>query len=133
MARHILFVDDNPLVEFHPCDRTNDTSVIRMNERVVAVNSALQVDLTGQVCADSIGHRIYSGIGGQLDGPSSYLMKSPKNQRPDDDARHDTDTFIAKYAGILAAADIPAFTTSTTFAILQSIRLDQGAGSQVHP
>lgn len=61
------FVDDNPLVEFHGCDRTNDTNLIRLNDRVVAVNSALQVDLTGQVCADSIGHRIYSGIGGQLD------------------------------------------------------------------
>ena len=61
------FVDDNPLVEFHPSDRTNDTSVIRKNERVVAINSALQVDLSGQVCADSLGHRIYSGIGGQMD------------------------------------------------------------------
>jgi len=61
------FVDDNPLVEFHPCDRTNDTSLLRKIERVVAINSALQIDLTGQVCADSIGHRIYSGIGGQLD------------------------------------------------------------------
>ncbi len=61
------FVDDNPLVEFHPCDRTNDTALIRRNERTVAINSALQIDLTGQVCADSIGHRIYSGIGGQLD------------------------------------------------------------------
>jgi acyl-CoA hydrolase len=61
------FVHDNPLVEFHPCDRTNDTSLIRMNDRVVAINSCLQVDLTGQVCADSIGHRIYSGIGGQMD------------------------------------------------------------------
>jgi 4-hydroxybutyrate CoA-transferase len=61
------FVDDNPLVAFHPCDRTNDTAVIRDNPRVVAINSALQVDLTGQVCADSIGHRIYSGIGGQMD------------------------------------------------------------------
>jgi 4-hydroxybutyrate CoA-transferase len=61
------FVDDNPLVEFHPCDRTNDTSLIRKNDNVVAVNSALQIDLTGQVCADSIGHRIYSGIGGQMD------------------------------------------------------------------
>ncbi len=61
------FVDDNPFVEFHPCDRTNDTALIRMNERVVAINSALQVDLTGQVCADSLGHRIYSGIGGQVD------------------------------------------------------------------
>lgn len=61
------FVDDNPLVEFHPCDRTNDTAMIRRNDRVVAINSALQVDLTGQVCADSIGHRIFSGIGGQMD------------------------------------------------------------------
>lgn len=57
------FVHDNPLVAFYPCDWTNDTSVIRKNPRVVAINSALQIDLTGQVCADSIGHRIYSGIG----------------------------------------------------------------------
>jgi acyl-CoA hydrolase len=61
------FIHDNPLVEFHPCDRTNDTALIRKNDMVVAINSALQVDLTGQVCADSIGHRIYSGIGGQMD------------------------------------------------------------------
>jgi 4-hydroxybutyrate CoA-transferase len=61
------FVDDNPLVEFHPCDRTNDTLAIRKIDRMVAINSALQIDLTGQVCADSIGHRIYSGIGGQMD------------------------------------------------------------------
>jgi 4-hydroxybutyrate CoA-transferase len=61
------FVHDNPLVEFHPCSRTNDTSLISRNDKVVAINSCLQVDLTGQVCADSIGHRIYSGIGGQMD------------------------------------------------------------------
>jgi len=61
------FVDDNPTVEFHPCDRTNDTALIRQNPRVVAINSAIEIDLTGQVCADSIGHRIYSGIGGQMD------------------------------------------------------------------
>jgi acyl-CoA hydrolase len=61
------FVDDNPLVELHPCDRTNDTSLIRKNDRAVAINSAIQLDLTGQVCADSMGHRIYSGIGGQMD------------------------------------------------------------------
>jgi 4-hydroxybutyrate CoA-transferase len=61
------FVHDNPLVEFHTCDSTNDTALIRKNDRVVAINSALQVDLTGQVCADSIGHRIFSGIGGQMD------------------------------------------------------------------
>jgi 4-hydroxybutyrate CoA-transferase len=61
------FVHDNQLVEFHPCDRTNDTALIRKNPRVVAINAALEIDLTGQVCADSIGHRIYSGIGGQMD------------------------------------------------------------------
>jgi acyl-CoA hydrolase len=61
------FIDDNPLVEFHPCDRTNDTNLIRKLDRVVAINSGLEIDLTGQVCADSIGHRVYSGIGGQMD------------------------------------------------------------------
>jgi acyl-CoA hydrolase len=61
------FVDDNPLVNFYPCDWTNDTAVIRKNPKVVAINSAIQIDLTGQVCADSIGHRIFSGIGGQMD------------------------------------------------------------------
>ena len=61
------FVDDNAYVEFHPCDRTNDTALIRKNDYVTAINSALEVDLSGQVCADSIGFKIYSGIGGQMD------------------------------------------------------------------
>jgi len=61
------FVNDNPKVEFHPCDRTNDTTLIRQNDRVVAINSALEIDLTGQICADSLGHKIFSGIGGQMD------------------------------------------------------------------
>lgn len=61
------FIDDNPVVEFYPCDRTNDTSIIRRNPKVVAINSALQIDLSGQVCADSLGRSIYSGIGGQMD------------------------------------------------------------------
>jgi acyl-CoA hydrolase len=61
------FVHDNPLIEFHPCDRTNDVALVRKNPRVTAINSALEVDLTGQICADSIGHTIYSGIGGQMD------------------------------------------------------------------
>lgn len=61
------FINDNPLVQFLPCDKTNDTSVIRKNDRTTAINSAIQVDLTGQVCADSMGYKIYSGIGGQLD------------------------------------------------------------------
>ncbi|NUN15781.1 MAG: acetyl-CoA hydrolase/transferase family protein [Myxococcales bacterium] len=61
------FVDNNLMVEFHPCDRTNDTALIRKNDRVTAINSALEIDLSGQVCADSIGFRIFSGIGGQMD------------------------------------------------------------------
>jgi 4-hydroxybutyrate CoA-transferase len=61
------FVHDNLQVEFHGCDRTNDTSLIRKNDKVVAMNSALEIDLTGQVCADSMGHKVFSGIGGQMD------------------------------------------------------------------
>ncbi len=66
-ARLYDFIADNLAVELHPCDRTNDPSLIRQNPAVCAINSALEIDLTGQVCADSIGHRIYSGIGGQVD------------------------------------------------------------------
>jgi hypothetical protein len=66
------FEDDNPLVEFHPCDRTNDTALIRRNDRVMALNSAIPIDLSGQVCADFIGCRISSGIGGQMDLTSLY-------------------------------------------------------------
>ncbi|MBD3180272.1 MAG: GNAT family N-acetyltransferase [Candidatus Latescibacteria bacterium] len=61
------FVDDNPLIEFHPCDYTNDPFVIAQNNKMVSVNAAIQIDLTGQVCADSIGEYFYSGIGGQVD------------------------------------------------------------------
>jgi len=66
-SRVFDFVHDNPFVEFHPCDRTNDTAIIRRNDCVVAINSAIEVDLSGQVCADSMGFSIYSGIGGQMD------------------------------------------------------------------
>jgi 4-hydroxybutyrate CoA-transferase len=61
------FLDNNPFVEFHPTDYVNDPFVIAQNERMTAINSAIAVDITGQVCADSIGRRIYSGFGGQLD------------------------------------------------------------------
>jgi acyl-CoA hydrolase/GNAT superfamily N-acetyltransferase len=61
------FVDNNPMCEFHPSDYINDPFRIAQNDKVVAINSALQVDLTGQVCADSLGTYFYSGIGGQVD------------------------------------------------------------------
>jgi len=61
------FVDNNPIFEFHPTAYTNDPASIARNDNMVAINSALQVDLTGQVCSDSIGNQFYSGIGGQVD------------------------------------------------------------------
>jgi len=61
------FMDDNPLVKMLDVAYVNDTSVIRRNPKVTAINSAIEVDLTGQVCADSIGERLFSGVGGQMD------------------------------------------------------------------
>jgi len=61
------FVDDNPIIELHPSEYVNDPFVIAQNARMVAINSAIEIDLTGQVCADSIGPRLYSGVGGQVD------------------------------------------------------------------
>jgi acyl-CoA hydrolase len=61
------FVDDNPSIRVMNIDYVNDTSVIRQNQKVIAINSAIEIDLTGQVCADSIGTFQYSGIGGQMD------------------------------------------------------------------
>lgn len=61
------FIDDNPQVAMRDVEYVNDPGVIRRNPRVVAINSAIEVDITGQVCADSIGTRMYSGVGGQMD------------------------------------------------------------------
>lgn len=61
------FVDDNPLVHFKEAAYTNDTAIIRRNPKVTAINSAIEIDLTGQICADTIGGRQYSGVGGQMD------------------------------------------------------------------
>jgi acetyl-CoA hydrolase len=61
------FIHNNPIVEFHPSDYVNDPFVIAQNHKMVAINSAIQVDLTGQVCSDSIGDTVYSGFGGQVD------------------------------------------------------------------
>jgi len=61
------FIDDNPLVEFHPTEYSNDPFIIAKNDKMISINSAIEVDLTGQVCADSLGEMFYSGIGGQVD------------------------------------------------------------------
>jgi acetyl-CoA hydrolase len=61
------FVEDNPIIEMHPTDYVNDPFIVAQNEKMVSINSAIEVDLTGQVAADSIGPRFYSGVGGQID------------------------------------------------------------------
>jgi acyl-CoA hydrolase len=61
------FLDNNPFIEAHPVEYVNDPFVISQNENMIAINSAIEVDLTGQICSDSIGARIYSGFGGQVD------------------------------------------------------------------
>jgi 4-hydroxybutyrate CoA-transferase len=61
------WADDNPLIELHRTEYVNDPFVIAQNEKMVAINSAIEIDLTGQVCADSIGPKLYSGVGGQMD------------------------------------------------------------------
>lgn len=61
------FIDDNPTVAMLEVSYTNDSSIIRQNPKVTAINSAIEIDLTGQVCADSIGHDMFSGVGGQMD------------------------------------------------------------------
>jgi len=61
------YVDDNPYIEMKTCDFVNAVSIIRQNKKMVAINSAIEVDVSGQVCADSIGAKMYSGVGGQID------------------------------------------------------------------
>jgi acetyl-CoA hydrolase len=61
------FIDNNPMIEFHPQEYVNDPFVIAQNKKMVAINSCIEVDLTGQVCSDSIGTRLFSGFGGQVD------------------------------------------------------------------
>ena len=61
------FIDDNPMVQMLDFEYVNNVSVIQKNPKVVAINSAIEIDITGQVCADSIGNKIYSGVGGQMD------------------------------------------------------------------
>ncbi len=61
------FISNNPMFEFHPSEYVNDVFLIAQNNKMIAINGAIEIDLTGQVCADSIGHEFYSGIGGQMD------------------------------------------------------------------
>jgi acetyl-CoA hydrolase len=86
------FINNNPIMEFHPCDYVNDPFHIAKNHKMIAINSALQIDLTGQVCADSIGTKLFSGFGGQLDfmrGASKSIGGKPIIALPSS-AKNDT-------------------------------------------
>ena len=61
------FINENPFMEFHPSDYVNDPYIIAQNNKMVAINSSIEIDLTGQVCSDSMGRNNFSGIGGQVD------------------------------------------------------------------
>jgi 4-hydroxybutyrate CoA-transferase len=97
------WVDDNPMIEMHPTEYVNDPFVIAQNDRMVAINSAIEVDLTGQVCADSIGPKLYSGVGGQLD--FMYGASRSKNGVPiialPSTATMKDGTVISRIAGML--------------------------------
>ena len=61
------YIDNNPFFEFYPTEYVNDVNIISQHDKMVGINTGLEIDLTGQVCADSLGHKFYSGIGGQVD------------------------------------------------------------------
>ncbi len=61
------FINNNPLIEFHPTEYVNDPFIIALNDKMVSINAAIEVDLTGQICADSLGPAFYNGVGGQVD------------------------------------------------------------------
>ena len=97
------WVDDNPMIEMHRTEYVNDPFVIAQNDRMVAINSAIEVDLTGQVCADSIGPKLYSGVGGQLDfvyGASRAKDGVPVIALPSTNTMKDG-TVISKIASML--------------------------------
>ena len=137
------FIDENPIFEFHPSAYTNDPFRIAQNDRMVAINSAIEVDLTGQVCAESIGPQFYSGFGGQLDfirGAARSKYGKPIIALPAT-AKHDTVSRIvprlANGAGVLTTrADVHYVVTEYGVAFLHGRTVRQRAESLIqiaHP
>jgi 4-hydroxybutyrate CoA-transferase len=137
------FLDENPIFEFHPSAYTNDPFRIAQNDRMVAINSAIEVDLTGQVCAESIGSQFYSGFGGQLDfirGAARSKYGKPIIALPST-AKNDTISRIvprlANGAGVLTTrADVHYVVTEHGVAYLHGRTIRQRAESLIqiaHP
>jgi 4-hydroxybutyrate CoA-transferase len=137
------FLDENPIFEFHPSAYTNDPFRIAQNDRMVAINSAIEVDLTGQVCAESIGAQFYSGFGGQLDfirGAARSKYGKPIIALPST-AKHDTVSRIVPRltngAGVLTTrADVHYVVTEYGIAYLHGRTIRQRAEALIqvaHP
>lgn len=137
------FLDENPIFEFHPSAYTNDPFRIAQNDRMVAINSAIEVDLTGQVCAESIGSQFYSGFGGQLDfirGAARSKYGKPIIALPST-AKNDTISRIVPRltngAGVLTTrADVHYVVTEYGIAYLHGRTIRQRAESLIqiaHP
>jgi 4-hydroxybutyrate CoA-transferase len=137
------FLDENPIFEFHPSAYTNDPFRIAQNDRMVAINSAIEVDLTGQVCAESIGSQFYSGFGGQLDfirGAARSKYGKPIIALPST-AKHDTVSRIVPRltngAGVLTTrADVHYVVTEYGIAYLHGRTIRQRAEALIqvaHP
>jgi len=137
------FVDDNPVFELHPCDYTNDPFVVAKNDNMVAINSAIEIDLTGQVCSDSIGTYIYSGFGGQVDfirGAAASSGGKPIIAVPST-AKHGTMSRIVPIlkqgAGVVTSrADVHYVVTEFGVASLYGKNLKERAGELIrvaHP
>jgi len=133
------FINNNPLFEFHPCNYTNNPFVIAQNDKMVAINSAIEVDLTGQICADSIGTRIYSGFGGQVDFMRGAAQS--KNGKPiialPATAKNDEMTRIVPYlkhgAGVVTTrADVHYVVTEFGVAYLHGKNLRQRAEALIN-
>jgi 4-hydroxybutyrate CoA-transferase len=133
------FVHNNPMIEMHPVDYTNDPFVISQNDNMVAINSALQVDITGQVCADSIGFRFYSGVGGQVDfirGAARSKGGKPIIALPST-AKGDTISRIAPYldlgAGVVTSrADVHYVITEYGIAYLHGKTIRQRVAALIN-
>lgn len=136
------FIDDNPQVLMLDIAYVNDTSVIRRNPKVTAINSAIEVDLTGQVCADSIGTRLYSGVGGQMDfirGASLSEGGLPIIALPSTTSRGDSKVvpFLREGAGVVTTrAHVHHIVTEYGVANLYGRNLKQRAAALIdiaHP
>lgn len=127
------FIDDNPNVLLLDCAYTNNPHVIAQNPKVVAINSAIEIDLTGQVCSDSVGARIYSGVGGQMDfirGAALSLGGKPIIALPSKTSRGESKIvpFLKQGAGVVTTrAHVQYVVTEHGTAYLHALTLEERA------